>query len=119
MSTEEKLDRTEDGDKSLPRRLLEEQIIEALRGVYDPEIPVNIYDLGLIYKIDVDQSGMVNVEMTLTAPGCPVAQTFPGTVECAIKCVPGVTDAHVELVWEPPWSKDRMSEAAMLQLGLL
>ncbi len=119
MSTEQKLDRAEDDDKSLPQRLLEEQIIEALRGVYDPEIPVNIYDLGLIYKLDVDRSGMVNVEMTLTAPGCPVAQTFPGTVESAVKCVPGVTDAHVELVWDPPWSKDRMSEAAMLQLGLL
>ncbi len=119
MSTEQKLDRAEDDDKSLPQRLLEEQIIEALRGVYDPEIPVNIYDLGLIYKLDVDRSGMVNVEMTLTAPGCPVAQTFPGTVECAVKDVPGVTDAHVELVWDPPWSKDRMSEAAMLQLGLL
>jgi len=98
---------------------LKEQIIEALREVYDPEIPVNIYDLGLIYKIEIDQAGMVDVEMTLTAPGCPVAQTFPGVVECAIECVPGVAGVHVELVWDPPWTKDRMSEAVMLQLGLL
>lgn len=119
MSTEKERERTEGNDKGLQQRLLEEQIIEALRDVYDPEIPVNIYDLGLVYNLDVDQTGMVNVEMTLTAPGCPFAQTFPGTVECAVKCVPGVTDVHVELVWDPPWSKDRMSEAAMLQLGLL
>lgn len=97
---------------------LEEQVIEALRGVYDPEIPVNIYDLGLIYALDID-AGVVNIAMTLTAPGCPVAQTFPGTVECAVKCVPGVSDARVELVWDPPWTKDRMTEAAKLQLGLI
>jgi FeS assembly SUF system protein len=98
---------------------LEDQVVEALRNVYDPEIPLNIYDLGLIYKLHVDADGVVNIDMTLTAPGCPVAQTFPGTVECAVKCVPGVTDAHVELVWEPPWTKERMTEAARLQLGLL
>ncbi len=98
---------------------LEEQVIEALRGVYDPEIPVNIYDLGLIYALDIDADGVVNIAMTLTAPGCPVAQTFPGTVECAVKCVPGVNDARVELVWDPPWTKERMTEAAKLQLGLI
>ena len=97
---------------------LKEQVKEALRTIYDPEIPVNIYDLGLIYSVEIDASGVVNVQMTLTAPGCPVAQTFPGVVECAVKCVPGVVDAHVELVWDPPWTKDRMSEAALLQLGL-
>lgn len=113
------MDTSENGQKGIQQRLLEEQVTAALRAVYDPEIPVNIYDLGLIYKLDVDPSGMVNIEMTLTAPGCPVAQTFPGTVECAVKCVPGVTDAHVELVWDPPWTKDRMSEAARLQLGLI
>ncbi len=98
---------------------LEDQIVEALRNVYDPEIPVNIYDLGLIYRLNVNADGVVNIDMTLTAPGCPVAQTFPGVVECAVKCVPGVTDAHVELVWDPPWTKERMTEAARLQLGLL
>jgi len=93
-------------------------VIEALKQIYDPEIPVNIYDLGLIYEVDVDEHGRVHVKMTLTAPGCPVAQTFPGQVEAAIRQVPGVTDAHVEVVWDPPWTKDRMSEAAKLQLGM-
>lgn len=97
---------------------LEIDVIEMLRTIYDPEIPVNIYDLGLIYKIDIDTGGNVKVDMTLTAPGCPVAQTFPGTVEEAVKSVPGVADAKVELVWEPQWTKDRMSEAAKLQLGM-
>lgn len=98
---------------------IREQVIERLREVYDPEIPVNIYDLGLIYTIDVDaQTGHVDVEMTLTAPGCPVAQTFPGTVANAVRTVEGVQDAHVELVWDPPWTKDRMSDAARLQLGM-
>lgn len=99
---------------------LERQVTEALRTIYDPEIPVNICDLGLIYKLDVDEpQGKVHVQMTLTAPGCPVAQTFPGTVERAVKCVPGVNDASVELVWDPPWTPERMSEAAKLQLGML
>ncbi len=97
---------------------LKEQVIAAMRNVYDPEIPVNIYDLGLIYDLDVDEQGVVDVAMTLTAPGCPVAQTFPGTVEAEIKKVPGVTAAHVELVWDPPWCQDRMSEEAKLELGL-
>ncbi len=94
-------------------------VVEALKQIYDPEIPVNIYDLGLIYGVDVDENGRVDVRMTLTAPGCPVAQTFPGQVEAAIRQVPGVSDAHVEVVWDPPWTKDRMSEAAKLQLGML
>jgi FeS assembly SUF system protein len=98
---------------------LEAEIIKMLRTIYDPEIPVNIYDLGLIYRIAIDASGKVDVEMTLTAPGCPVAQTFPGTVEAAVKSVDGVTDAKVELVWDPPWTQDNMTEAAKLQLGLL
>jgi FeS assembly SUF system protein len=96
---------------------LREQVIDALREVYDPELPVNIYDLGLIYTCEVDPQGRVAVEMTLTAPGCPVAQTFPYSVECAVRAVPGVTQAHVELVWEPPWTQERMSETARLQLG--
>ena len=98
---------------------LKEHIVEALRNIYDPEIPVNIYDLGLIYDLDVSAEGDVRIDMTLTAPGCPVAQTFPGAVESAIRAVPGVRDATVELVWDPPWSMERMSEAAKLQLGML
>ncbi|MCU7811003.1 MAG: SUF system Fe-S cluster assembly protein [Candidatus Thiodiazotropha sp. (ex Notomyrtea botanica)] len=95
------------------------QIIEALRTVYDPEIPVNIYDLGLIYRIEVDESGVVEVDMTLTAPACPVAGTLPHEVGRVIDGVPGVSDATVRLVWDPPWSQERMSEEALLQLGML
>lgn len=98
---------------------LKQQVVAALRTVYDPEIPVNIYDLGLIYSLEVGAGGEVGIEMTLTAPGCPVAQTFPTTVELAIKEVPGVIEAHVELVWDPPWNQDRMSDEVKLQLGLL
>ncbi|MDH3693395.1 MAG: SUF system Fe-S cluster assembly protein [Gammaproteobacteria bacterium] len=98
---------------------LEDQIIQVLKGVYDPEIPVNIYDLGLIYRIDINEDKNVIVDMTLTAPGCPVAQTFPGTVECAVKSIPEVNDVHVELVWDPPWTQENMTEAALLQLGML
>lgn len=104
---------------SITDLVLEQQIIDALRNVYDPEIPVNIYDLGLIYSINISDSRAIDIEMTLTTPGCPVAQTFPGTVECAVKCVEGVTDVRVELVWDPPWTKDRMTEDALLSLGLL
>lgn len=99
---------------------LKQQVIEALRQIHDPEIPLNIYDLGLIYTLDVDErAGKVHIRMTLTSPACPVAQTFPCTVECAIKQVPGVKEAQVELVWDPPWSMDTLSEAAKLQLGLV
>ncbi len=98
---------------------LKDRIVQALRKVYDPEIPVNIYDLGLIYDLQIDEDRNVSVQMTLTAPGCPVAQTFPGTVECAIKEVEGVADACVELVWDPPWDQSRMSEAARLELNML
>jgi len=98
---------------------LQESVVAALRKVYDPEIPVNIYDLGLIYRIDIDGQGKVELDMTLTAPGCPVAQTFPGTVEAAVRQVEGVTDAAVNLVWDPPWTQDRMTDEVKLQLGLL
>ena len=97
---------------------LKRQVIAALRTLYDPELPVNIYDLGLIYSLDLDADGRVDIRMTLTAPGCPVAQDFPRQVEQAVASVEGVTGAHVEIVWDPPWDKDRMSEAALLQLGL-
>jgi FeS assembly SUF system protein len=111
------LDRVQEG-VTTDTEALKAQVIDVLRTVYDPEIPVNIYDLGLIYGCDVDEKGVVEVEMTLTAPGCPVAQSFPGTVESAIRKVPGVTAARVELVWDPPWCQDRMTDEAKLELGL-
>ena len=99
---------------------LRRDVIDVLRTIYDPEIPVNIYDLGLVYGLDVDdRSGCVCIRMTLTAPGCPVAQTFPATVEQTVRRVAGVGDVSVELVWEPPWGQERMTEAARLQLGLV
>lgn len=99
---------------------LEGRVIAALRSVYDPELPVNIFDLGLIYALDVDEAaGKVQICMTLTAPGCPVAQTFPAIVQAAVEAVEGVNEARVDLVWDPPWSKDRMSEAARLDLGMI
>ena len=98
---------------------LRDAVVAALRTVYDPEIPVNIYDLGLVYALEVDGGvGHVRVLMTLTSPGCPVAQTFPMTVEQVIRGVAGVRDAEVEIVWEPPWGPERMSEAVRLQLGM-
>ena len=112
------VDKVQSGE-TVDKDALEKRVIEALKEIFDPEIPVNIYDLGLIYKIDVDDKGVVEIEMTLTTPGCPVAQTFPGTVESAVREVDGVTAAHVELVWDPPWSPDVLSDAAKLELGLL
>jgi FeS assembly SUF system protein len=98
---------------------LETLVIEAMKTVRDPEIPVNLVDLGLIYELVVAKGGAVYVEMTLTAPSCPVAGSLPGEVERAIRTVPGVTDARVKLVWTPPWTRERMSEEARLELGLL
>jgi len=98
---------------------LKEQVIEALKTVYDPEIPVNIYELGLIYDLRIDQENKVFVTMTLTTPGCPVAGSMPGQVERTVKSVEGVSDAEVELVWDPPWTIDRMTEEARLTLGML
>ena len=97
---------------------LKEKIIDAIRAVYDPEIPVNIVEMGLIYDVFVDAGGVAAIQMTLTAPGCPVAQTLPVDVANRAKTVEGVTDARVDVVWEPAWTKDRMSDAAKLQLGL-
>ena len=97
---------------------LEEKVVAALRTCFDPEIPVNIYELGLIYKIDIDSAGAVAVRMTLTSPMCPVAGSLPGEVKARVESVPGVTSAKIDLVWEPPWDKDMMSEAARLQLGI-
>jgi FeS assembly SUF system protein len=97
---------------------LKDQVIAALRKVYDPEMPVNIYELGLIYGIDIDEAGCAAVRMTLTAPNCPVAGTLPAEAERAIRAVPGIRDVKLELTFDPPWTKARMSEAAKLALGI-
>jgi FeS assembly SUF system protein len=94
-------------------------VLEALKTVQDPEIPVNLVELGLIYELIVKKGGVVYVEMTLTTPACPVAASMPGEVETAIRSVPGVDDVRVKLVWSPPWGPDRMSEEARLELGML
>lgn len=104
--------------KPLPEDGLRKRVIAALRRIRDPEIPINIYDLGLVYDLDIDDLNRVTIRMTLTAPACPVAQTFPAQVEDAVEAVDGVSRADVELVWEPPWDASRMDEAARLQLGL-
>jgi FeS assembly SUF system protein len=91
--------------------------IEVLRTCYDPEIPVDIYELGLIYKVDADADGKVSIQMTLTSPACPVAGSLPGEVEAKLRSIPGVSDATIDLVWEPPWNPSMMSEAAKLELG--
>ena len=90
----------------------------ALSKVFDPEIPVNIYDLGLVYDVIVDATNVVGIRMTLTAPACPAAQILPGQVKTAVEAVPGVADVNVDVVWDPPWTRERMSEAAKLQLGM-
>jgi FeS assembly SUF system protein len=108
-------DFTADAEKTAA---LKPAIIDAISTVFDPEIPVNIWELGLIYDIAVDASSAALVTMTLTAPGCPAAQSLPSEVESKVRAVAGVADAKVDVVWEPGWTKDRMSEAAKLQLGL-
>ena len=97
---------------------LQERVIAAIRTVYDPEISVNIYDLGLIYDLRIDEQANVQIDMTLTSPACPVAGSLPGQVECTVKAVTGVNDACVKLVWDPPWDQERMSDEARLALGL-
>ncbi len=128
---EERLDRAEeilkaeDADEQARReRLAEvgalgERIIEALRTVYDPEIPVNIYELGLVYRIDVEDDNTVVVDMTLTSPHCPVAESLPGEVEARVREVEGVKDCRVNIVWDPPWNPSMMTEEAQLELGLI
>jgi FeS assembly SUF system protein len=98
---------------------IREQVIEALRSVYDPEIPVNIYELGLIYEVQVEPDGGTRIRMTLTTPMCPAAEMLPPEVETKARTVPGVTSVAVDLVWDPPWSPDMMSEAARLDLGMV
>jgi len=98
---------------------LQDRVIEVLRTCFDPEIPVNIYELGLVYDVKVDPSGQVGIRMTLTSPLCPVAASLPMEVEDKVRAVPDVTAAKVEITWDPPWDPSRMSEAARLQLGIL
>ena len=97
---------------------IKSRVIEEVKKIYDPEIPVNIYELGLIYKIEVEENNKVNVDMTLTSPNCPVAESLPNQVKENIKKIEGVSDVNLNLVWEPPWNKDKMSEAAKLELNL-
>ncbi|MGR3985275.1 MAG: DUF59 domain-containing protein [Gammaproteobacteria bacterium] len=101
-----------------PGEELQARVVDALKTIFDPEIPVNIYDLGLIYRVEIKDT-FAEVDMTLTTPGCPVAQTFPGMVEGAVKLVPGISGAVVNLVWDPPWTQALISEAARLELGLI
>jgi FeS assembly SUF system protein len=98
---------------------IEREVVAALRTCFDPEIPVDIYELGLIYDVSVGADGAVGIRMTLTSPGCPAAQELPAEVERTVRAVPGVTDARVEVVFDPPWDSCKMSDAARLQLGLL
>ncbi len=97
---------------------IKNQVIEEIKKIYDPEIPVNIYELGLIYKVEVDEKNKVNIDMTLTSPNCPVAESLPKDVKKNIMKVEGVSDVNLNLVWDPPWNKDKMSEAAKLELNL-
>ena len=97
---------------------IKSKVIEEIKKIYDPEIPVNIYELGLIYKIEVDEKNKINIDMTLTSPNCPVAESLPNEVKENIMKVEGVSDVNLNLVWEPPWDKDKMSEAAKLELNL-
>ena len=97
---------------------IKNKVIDKIKKIYDPEIPVNIYELGLIYKIDVDEKNKVNIDMTLTSPNCPVAESLPNEVKENIKKIEGVSDVNLNLVWEPPWNKDKMSESAKLELNL-
>lgn len=99
--------------------IMEAEVIEALRSCFDPEIPVNIYELGLIYDVQVDSSGVVGIRMTLTSPSCPAAQSLPAEVQTKARRVRGVTDVTVDVVWDPPWEPSKMSEAAKLQLGFM
>ena len=97
---------------------LKKKIILEIKKIYDPEIPVNIYELGLIYNIDIDEKNKVNIDMTLTSPNCPVAESLPNSVKDNVLKVDGVSDVDLKLVWDPPWDKDKMSEAAKLELNL-
>jgi FeS assembly SUF system protein len=127
VSDESRLDRaTEflsadaaDKDRQTEVDALGDQVVDALRTVYDPEIPVNIFELGLIYKIDIDDQNAVHIEMTLTSPMCPVAETLPGEVKAKVEAIDGVSGAEVNVVWDPPWNPGMMTEEAQLELGMI
>lgn len=102
---------------AIPDKSLEERVIAALKTCHDPEIPVDIYELGLVYSLEISETGDVLIKMTLTSPACPVAGSLPGEVEAKVRAVQGVASVRVELVWEPAWTMDMMSEAAKLRLG--
>ena len=105
--------------ESINQTIIEAEVVEALRTCFDPEIPVNIYEMGLIYSVKVDEAGSVQIEMTLTSPHCPAAQSIPAEVEGKVRQIAGVTEVNIDIVWEPPWDQSKMSEAARLQLGML
>ena len=105
--------------ESINETVIEAEVFEVLRSCFDPEIPVNIYELGLVYDVHVDAAGLVEIKMTLTSPHCPAVQSLPAEIEQKVKAVAGVTDVKIDLVWEPPWDPSKMSEAARLQLGML
>jgi FeS assembly SUF system protein len=104
---------------SINSLVVEAEVLDVLRTCYDPEIPVNIYELGLIYGVNIDDAGVVTVQMTLTSPHCPAVQSLPAEIEAKLKAVPNVTDVKIDLVWDPPWDPSKMSEAARLQLGMM
>ena len=105
--------------ESINELVIKSEVLEALRTCFDPEIPVNIYELGLIYNINVEEGGAVRITMTLTSPHCPAAQSMPAEIEEKVKALSGVTDVKIDLVWDPPWDPSKMSEAARLQLGMM
>lgn len=104
---------------SINSLVMEAAVLDALRTCYDPEIPVNIYELGLVYDVNVDDAGLVSIKMTLTSPHCPAVQSLPAEIENKVKAVSGVNDVKIDLVWDPPWDPSKMSEAARLQLGMM
>ena len=105
--------------ESINETVIEAQVEDVLRTCFDPEIPVNIYELGLVYEVRVDAAGVVAIKMTLTSPHCPAAQSIPAEVEAKVKEIPAVTGVTIDLVWDPPWDPSRMSEAARLQMGMM
>ncbi|MGZ8444063.1 MAG: SUF system Fe-S cluster assembly protein [Candidatus Binatia bacterium] len=105
--------------ESINQTIIEAEVIEALRTVFDPEIPVNVYELGLIYLVEVSGEGAVAIRMTLTSPHCPAVQSMPAEIEAKVRSISGVSDVSIDLVWDPPWDQSKMSEAARLQLGMM